>query len=127
MRVDVKNYTSKDEKIMDMNEKLFVGEKNSKQSNNIFQDNQLEFSNYKKINEEPRKRVTKWAFIFNNQYFAFKNISKENKNIVQNEVTILKEFQDWQNIGVFPIDSILICLLIRFWWLSSENFVILVA
>ncbi|PKC54641.1 hypothetical protein RhiirA1_542817 [Rhizophagus irregularis] len=64
----------------------------------------LKLSNYGRDDSEPRKwgRVTKWYNIIKGQEFAFKTISeKEDQNMVQNQVTILKELHDWQNIIKF--------------------------
>src|SRR5687767_6598627 len=71
----------------------------------IFQVDQLKFSDYEKTNDIPRKGVTKWVNAKNkSQEFAFKVISESNleeRNSVKNQVTILKEFQNWQNIIKF--------------------------
>ena len=72
---------------------------------NIFRVHQLIFSDYEKTSDTPRKGVTKWVNAKNkSQEFAFKVISESNleeRNSVKNQVTILKEFQNWQNIIKF--------------------------
>ncbi|CAB4412571.1 unnamed protein product [Rhizophagus irregularis] len=63
----------------------------------------LKFSDFKETAKEPRKggRVTKWVDVKNRcREFAFKDIS-ENKNVIQNQVTILNELHDCQNIIKF--------------------------
>ncbi|GBC04288.1 hypothetical protein RclHR1_00560015 [Rhizophagus clarus] len=69
----------------------------------IIQEHQLEFSNYKKTDEEPRKNgnVTKWTDVNNKDERAFKSISDKDKISVQNQVRILRELHDWQNIIKF--------------------------
>ncbi|RGB39542.1 kinase-like domain-containing protein [Rhizophagus diaphanus] len=65
----------------------------------IFQVHPLKLSDYKL--DKPRKngRVAKWYNIKNNEEFAFKIIlGKKDENIIQNQVTILKELHDCQNI-----------------------------
>ncbi|UZO15572.1 uncharacterized protein OCT59_006990 [Rhizophagus irregularis] len=89
-------------------DKQMENENNSKinQSKNdeIFQENQLIFSDYKKTDKEPRKdgNVTKWVNVKNeDEEYAFKSISEKDKRSVQNQVTILRELHDWQNIIKF--------------------------
>src|SRR6266498_5212185 len=88
-------------------EKLLSEKPNDTQSkiDNIFRVHQLTFLDYNKTNNEPRKNVTKWVNAENqSQEFAFKIISEsdpDEKNSVRNQVTILKEFQNWQNIIKF--------------------------
>ncbi|CAB4433379.1 unnamed protein product [Rhizophagus irregularis] len=70
-------------------------------NNNNSYVHQLEFVNYEKTFEKPRKngRVTKWVSVKNkSEEFAFKIISEEEKSMIQNHITILKELHDWQNI-----------------------------
>jgi hypothetical protein len=81
-------------------------ELNQKKIDNIFQVTPLKLADYEQDDsEEPRKngRVTKWYNIKNKfEEFAFKVISeKEDKRIVQNQVTILKELHNWRNIIKF--------------------------
>jgi serine/threonine protein kinase len=74
---------------------------NKPKTNNSPYAHQLEFIGYEKTDEKPRKngRVTKWVSVKNKgEEFAFKIIYEEEKNTVQNQITILKEFHDWQNI-----------------------------
>ncbi len=86
-------------------EKLLNEKPNDTQSqskiDNIFRVHQLKFLDYNKTNDEPRK----WVNAENqSQEFAFKIISEsdpDEKNSVRNQVTILKEFQNWQNIIKF--------------------------
>ncbi|PKY61874.1 kinase-like protein, partial [Rhizophagus irregularis] len=71
------------------------------ENNNNSYIHQLEFIYYEETNEEPRKngRVTKWVSVKNkSEEFAFKIISEEEKSMIQNQITILKELHDWQNI-----------------------------
>ncbi|GBC09495.1 hypothetical protein RclHR1_08900009 [Rhizophagus clarus] len=79
---------------------------NQTKIDNIFQVHPLELSDYEKDDsEKPRKngRVTKWYNVINkDEEVAFKSISeKEDKIIVQNQVTILKELHNWENIIKF--------------------------
>ncbi|POG53448.1 kinase-like domain-containing protein [Rhizophagus irregularis DAOM 181602=DAOM 197198] len=70
----------------------------------IFQAHQLIFSDYKKTDKKPRKDgiVTKWVSAKNEEEeYAFKSISEENKISVQNQVIILRELHNWQNIIKF--------------------------
>ncbi|CAI2169385.1 2835_t:CDS:2 [Funneliformis geosporum] len=71
--------------------------------NKIFQFHNLTFEDY--VQGDDRRddgQVTKWM-CDRHQEFAFKVIGDDenDKNSVQNQVTILKEFQDWQNIIKF--------------------------
>jgi serine/threonine protein kinase len=77
-----------------------LNEKTNKASNDA---QPLKISDFKETGENPRKggRVTKWIDVRNKcGEFAFKDIS-EYKNIVQNQVTILKELHDCQSIIKF--------------------------
>ncbi|CAB4414886.1 unnamed protein product [Rhizophagus irregularis] len=89
-------------------DKQMENENNSKihqlKNDEIFQENQLIFSKYKKTDKEPRKdgNVTKWVNVKNeDEEYAFKSISEKDKRSVQNQVTILRELHDWQNIIKF--------------------------
>ncbi len=68
----------------------------------IFKASTLRITDYKETNVIRKEgRVTRYVDIRNNE-FAFKTISgAEDRNSVQNQVTILKEFKDWQNIIKF--------------------------
>ncbi len=86
-----------------LSDKSKNSEQNQSKIDNIFQVHKLNFADYE---ETPEKRnggrVTKWTSKCKD--FAFKSISEsdvEDKNGVQNQVTILKEFQEWQNIIKF--------------------------
>jgi len=87
-----------------LNEKPYDTQYQSK-IDTIFRVHQLKFLDYNKTNNEPRKNVTKWVNAENqSQEFAFKIISEsdpDEKNSVRNQVTILKEYQNWQNIIKF--------------------------
>jgi serine/threonine protein kinase len=105
-----KEFSSTVVKVNAMNNTMakFMNEtsQNQKKIDNIFQVHPLKLHDYEQEdNEKPRKngRVTKWYSIRNKgAEFAFKIISeKEDQNIVQNQVTILKELHDWQNIIKF--------------------------
>jgi len=70
----------------------------------IFKSSALKFTDYKETNVTRKEgRVTRYVDIRNEAHeFAFKTISDgEDRNSVQNQVTILKEFKDWQNIIKF--------------------------
>ncbi|CAB4415477.1 unnamed protein product [Rhizophagus irregularis] len=70
----------------------------------IFQAHEIIFSDYKKTDKKPRKDgiVTKWVSAKNeDEEYAFKSISEENKISVQNQVIILRELHNWQNIIKF--------------------------
>ncbi|UZO15506.1 uncharacterized protein OCT59_006926 [Rhizophagus irregularis] len=74
--------------------------KNEDNNNNSYV-HQLEFIDYEKTDEKPHKngRVTKWVSVKNkSEEFAFKIISEEEKNMVQNQIRVLKELHDWQNV-----------------------------
>ncbi|CAB5388652.1 unnamed protein product [Rhizophagus irregularis] len=74
---------------------------NIPKTNNNSYAHQLEIIDYEKTEEKPRKngRVTKWVSAKNkSEGFAFKIIHEEEKNTVQNQITILKGLHDWQNI-----------------------------
>ncbi|CAB4433421.1 unnamed protein product [Rhizophagus irregularis] len=62
----------------------------------------LKLTDYERDDKEkPRKNghVTKWVSLKNkNEEFAFKIISEEEINDIQNQIVILKELHDWQNI-----------------------------
>ncbi|GBC04279.1 hypothetical protein RclHR1_00560006 [Rhizophagus clarus] len=101
IKVTVMNKTMK-KLTKNMNE-TFQDQKNQTKIDDIFQVRQLKFSDYEHDdNEKQRKngRVTKWYNKKNkDEKFAFKIIiEKEDQKIVQNQVTILKEFHNWQNI-----------------------------
>ncbi|PKB95562.1 hypothetical protein RhiirA5_404634, partial [Rhizophagus irregularis] len=71
---------------------------------NFVKANQIIFSDYKKTDKKPRKDgiVTKWVSVKNeDEEYAFKSISEENKISVQNQVIILRELHNWQNIIKF--------------------------
>ncbi|PKC59122.1 kinase-like protein [Rhizophagus irregularis] len=79
---------------------------NQTKIDNIFQIRPLKLADYERDdNEKSRKngRVTKWYKTTNKgAEFAFKTISEnEDRKIVQNQITILKELHDWQNIIKF--------------------------
>ena len=102
LRVNTMNNTM--EKLL--SEKPQSSEKDTQSKiDKIFQVHQLTFSDYEKTNDTSRQDVTKWVKVDNySQEFAFKVISEsdpEDKNSVKNQVTILKEFQNWQNIIKF--------------------------
>ena len=92
-----------------LNEKLNgLGSETQSKIDNLFRGQQLTFSDYEKTDDITRKDVkdvTKWVKVEDkSQEFAFKVISEsdpEEKNTVKNQVTILKEFQNWQNIIKF--------------------------
>ncbi|POG80836.1 hypothetical protein GLOIN_2v222960 [Rhizophagus irregularis DAOM 181602=DAOM 197198] len=93
------------EKLLD---KQMDNEYNQKKSQSkideIFQAHQLIFSDYKKTDKKPRKDgiVTKWVSVKNEEEeYAFKSISEENKISVQNQVIILRELHNWRNIIKF--------------------------
>ncbi|CAB4488077.1 unnamed protein product [Rhizophagus irregularis] len=115
IRVDNEDNKKKLLKVNKMNndmeeflDKQMENENNSKihqlKNDEIFQENQLIFSKYKKTDKEPRKdgNVTKWVNVKNeDEEYAFKSISEKDKRSVQNQVTILRELHDWQNIIKF--------------------------
>ncbi|PKY30539.1 kinase-like protein [Rhizophagus irregularis] len=93
------------EKLLD---KQLDNEYNQKKSQSkideIFQAHQIIFSDYKKTDKKPRKDgiVTKWVSVKNeDEEYAFKSISEENKISVQNQVIILRELHNCQNIIKF--------------------------
>ena len=71
--------------------------------NKIFKVSPLRFTDYKETNVIRQGRVTRYVDIRNEAHeFAFKTIFDiEDRNSIQNQVTILKEFKDWQNIIKF--------------------------
>ncbi|POG80834.1 hypothetical protein GLOIN_2v222849 [Rhizophagus irregularis DAOM 181602=DAOM 197198] len=93
------------EKLLDKKmENTYNQKKYQSKIDDIFQAHQLIFSDYKKTDKEPHKDgiVTKWVSAKNEEEeYAFKSISEENKISVQNQVIILRELHNWQNIIKF--------------------------
>jgi serine/threonine protein kinase len=104
IKVSAMNYTM--DKFMSESYPNQTNYPNKTKIDNIFQATPLRFADYEQDNnEDPRKggRVTKWYRITNkSEKFAFSINSKEgDENLLQSQITILKELHDWQNIIKF--------------------------
>ncbi|CAI2173231.1 14958_t:CDS:2 [Funneliformis geosporum] len=97
VKVNVMNHTM--ERLTSVH--VVTSEQDQMRIDQIFRVHKLNLSNYKETNDnyKPRQGVTKWVDV-KGQEFAFKNISnaKDDKLRIQNQVTILKEFQNYQYI-----------------------------
>jgi len=86
-------------------ERIRANDDNSYQMkiNKIFKVSPLRFTDYKETNVIRQGRVTRYVDIRNEAHeFAFKTIFDiEDRNSIQNQVTILKELKDMQNIIKF--------------------------
>src|SRR6266498_5698072 len=80
-----------------LNDQTKNSEQNQSKIDDIFQVHKLKFADHEEIDEKRKGGyVTKRSC--KGQEFAFTEIAINDEIWVQNQVTILKEFQEWQNI-----------------------------